>query len=176
MTGPAGTQKHRKVFSRFNDTEDILNSIRDIQADPDTYREFRKASGRWLTEPVWTGIAFNLFLYRILQSYEFITKIFLDILDGKKLKGLKRHHSVLDIITGLPGDIECGEFRDLLNNGLRNALAHDDYWIEEGDPDRLVYEAAPGGLTFGDLVAEHNRIHRVLFTLHAWYGDWLHIR
>ncbi|MDA7997178.1 MAG: hypothetical protein MPI93_04110 [Nitrosopumilus sp.] len=166
---PAGSRKYRMILSRLGNTNPMMDAIRSIEEDPDTRDEFRKASSKWLDESVWTDIVLHLLIYRIIQLYEFVTKILVDSIDEEKLADLRRP-SLVSIVDLFSKDVECGEFRNLLNNDLRNALAHDDYWIF-GVPARLVYDEAPAGIALRDLDHEYECLREIVSTLADWYDE-----
>lgn len=166
---PAGSRKYRMILSRLDNTNPMMDAVRSIQEDPGAYDEFRKVSSKWLDESVWTDIVLHLLIYRIIQLYEFITKILVDSIDEDKLANLKRS-SLVSIVDLFSNDVECSEFRALLNNDLRNALAHDDYWIS-GTPARLVYDEAPMGISLRDLDHEYDCLREIVSTLGDWYDE-----
>lgn len=166
---PAGSRKYRMILSRLGNANSMMDAVRSIQEDPATHDEFRKASSKWLDEPVWTDIVLHLLIYRIIQLYEFVTKILVDSIDEEKLVDLKRP-SLVSIVDLFSRDVECSEFRDLLNKDLRNALAHDDYWIF-GVPARLVYDEAPVGISLRDLDREYECLREIVSTLADWYDE-----
>lgn len=171
---PDNSYKHQRILSRFLDAGRMLGAVKVIQSDLPTYREFRASSSRWIDETDWTDMTIYLVLYHMVQSYELIAKIFVWMLDADRL-ALKQHPTIFNILDRLERDVECGGFRKLLNNGLRNALAHGDYWIDQGESDwHLVYEGARHGrITFDELADESNRIQHVVTGLHLWYRSWL---
>ena len=171
---PKSSYKHRRILSRFIDTGRLIGAAGGILSDPGTYGTLGTESSGWTDTPDRTKIIYCLALYHIVQSYELITKILTWMLDDDKL-ALKRHPTIFNILDRLEHDVECGRFRGLLNNGLRNALAHGDYCIERDGPDwQLVYEGAPGGrITFDKLADESNRIQHVVTALRLWYLSWL---
>ena len=168
---PAISRKNVHIFIRLFHTRLAFLSVRKIRDDPAEYRALLRKVPR-LSEWDWDEILSSMLLYHILQSYEFVTKALIEELDLDKL-GLRRSPMMLDILRKLGGTAECGRFESLLNRGLRNALAHGDYWIG-GLPSgrRLVYDGAPpGGLAMQDLDAESRRIHGRMRAPDDWQGD-----
>ena len=163
--------KNEKIFDRLLLTRITFLSVRKIHDDPAEYRALRRACPR-LAGWDWDEILSSMLLYHILQSYEFVTKVLAEELDLDKL-GLRGQPMMFDILRRLGRTVECSRFESLLNRGLRNALAHGDYWIEDLPSGwRLVYDGAPpGGLTMRDLDAESRRIHGMLQALYHWQGD-----
>lgn len=171
---PAGSQRHQRIFSRFSRMTTVITSTRNAHLDPHAGGALRRASSEWISREHWDEMIYGLLFYQMVQSYEHVAKIMAEILDGGRL-GTAGPPQIFDILRRIGRDVECGEFEALLNRRLRNALAHGDYWINEGRYGwYLVYDGAPrGGLAMGDISDEYFRIYGVHFALQSWYGEWL---
>ena len=172
---PDDSDDIQKIYQRLSNTNSAFATVQGIHTDPATYKAFRNDTSKWLSDPVWAELSNNLVFYHLVQSYEFIAKMLMEILDCGRLS-LKRPPTAFEILQKLGKSVEWGEFAALLNNDLRNAMAHGRYWIAKGAPDwKLAYAGAPdGGFTLWDLSVEFNRIHQVLLSLYTWYAEWLH--
>lgn len=169
---PAVPQRSQRIFQRLHDTNAAFASVRRIHADPDECRRFINALSGLLDESCWYDMIHNLLFYYIIQSYEFITTSLTGILDDGKLC-LKKPPMMSDILSELEDCAGCKEFGSMLNNRLRNALAHGTYWFEKHPAGpRLVYDGVPdGGLSLPALIGEFNQIYDVILALRAWHGD-----
>ncbi|CAI9830697.1 hypothetical protein IBTHAUMO2_1050012 [Nitrosopumilaceae archaeon] len=172
---PVISRKAERIFTRLCLTNFTFLNISITRDNAAKYKTLMADTFPRLSESDWEEMTSCMIFYHIIQSYEFVAKIFVEVLDPARL-GMTRPPVISDILKRLDKTIECGEFASLMNNRLRNALAHGDYWIER-DPSgrRLVYDGAPdGGLTMRDLVAESRIIREVIAALVVWCRNRLH--
>lgn len=124
-----------KIHAKIEDNVNLLQKFHFILEDKQKFSEYKKAVTGYFDENDFMRMFSNLHIENILEQQEEVKRWLLLILNSEKeVDGIKISKSDMfgKLLNKLSKILKFDEIFLLFNNELRNALAHGDWWWEDG--------------------------------------------
>jgi hypothetical protein len=157
-----------KIFERHIITTKMLVLLLRTRGTPENKEKFSNAMKNFGFDKEHVNLLpWIVELQLLLGSYELLKRTLIQVIDLENIPNLKPKSTLGDIIGKLNHRLKQNFFKNFIDNELRNALGHDDWWIENeltfcyktknSEPKKLTLEK------FSEIVKNHEKFSKSFY-------------